>query len=61
MTAATWRLRPSWKTAQAWSGHKTASVLLDTYLGVIRGDEDLALSRFEALLHSHDPPEGPIS
>jgi integrase len=49
------------KTAQAWSGHKTASVLLDTYLGVIRGDEDLALSRFEALLHSHDPPEGPNS
>ncbi len=36
------------ETAQAWSGHKTVSVLLDTYLGVMRGDEDLALTRFEA-------------
>lgn len=38
------------KTAQAWSGHKTASVLLDTYLGVMRGDEDVALARFERFL-----------
>jgi integrase len=38
------------KTAQAWSGHRTASVLLDTYLGVMRGDEDLATQKFEALL-----------
>ena len=38
------------KTAQAWSGHKTASVLLDTYLGVMRGDEDLAIERFQSFL-----------
>ncbi len=38
------------KTAQAWSGHKTASVLLDTYLGVMRGDEDVALARFNHFL-----------
>lgn len=39
------------KTAQAWSGHRTVSVLLDTYLGVIRGDEAVAMARFEALLN----------
>ena len=39
------------KTAQAWSGHRTASVLLDTYLGVIQGDQGVAVERFEAFLH----------
>ena len=43
------------KTAQAWSGHKTASVLLDTYLGVMRGDEDLAVERFQAFLTADQP------
>ena len=43
------------KTAQAWSGHKTASVLLDTYLGVMRGDEDVAVERFQAFLTADDP------
>ncbi|CAN5301709.1 hypothetical protein BH23ACT9_BH23ACT9_25000 [soil metagenome] len=38
------------KTAQAWSGHKTLSVLLHTYLGVMRGDQDLALQRLVAAL-----------
>ncbi len=38
------------KTAQAWSGHKTPSVLLNTYLGVIRGDEALARQRWNAAL-----------
>lgn len=42
------------EAAQAWSGHETVSVLLDTYLGVMRGDEDLALARFEAALHNLD-------
>jgi integrase len=42
------------KTAQAWSGHKTASVLLDTYLGVMRGDEEVALARLEAFLTASD-------
>ena len=36
------------KTAQAWSGHRSASVLLNTYLGVIAGDEDVAMARYEA-------------
>jgi hypothetical protein len=27
------------KTAQVWSGHRTASTLLDTYLGMMRHDE----------------------
>lgn len=39
------------KTAQAWSGHKTASVLLDTYLCVMRGDEE----RFQAFLTADQP------
>lgn len=43
------------KTAQAWSGHKTASVLLDTYLGVMRGDEDLAVERFQTFLDGDHP------
>jgi len=43
------------KTAQAWSGHKTASVLLDTYLGVMRGDEDLAVERFQTFLDADRP------
>lgn len=38
------------KTAQAWSGHRTASVLLDTCLGVMHGDEDVAIARYEATL-----------
>lgn len=38
------------KTAQTWSGHKTASVLLDTYLGIMKSDDELALRRFETLL-----------
>lgn len=35
------------KTAQIWSGHRTASTLLDTYLGVMRHDEVLGRSRIE--------------
>lgn len=38
------------KTAQLWSGHKTASVLLNTYLGVLRGDESLARERWATTL-----------
>lgn len=38
------------KTAQRWSGHKTLSVLLDTYVGVMKGDEQLARERVEAAL-----------
>lgn len=38
------------KTAQRWSGHKTLSVLLDTYLGVMEGDEELALHRLNSAL-----------
>jgi integrase len=38
------------KTAQRWSGHRTVSVLLDTYLGVMRGDEALAIERLQAAL-----------
>ncbi len=38
------------KTAQRWSAHKTLSVLLDTYLGVMRTDEDVAVERVEAAL-----------
>jgi len=38
------------KTAQRWSGHRTASVLLDTYLGVMRDDAGLSLARVEELL-----------
>ncbi len=40
------------KTAQRWSGHKTLSVLLDTYLGVVKGDEDVARARVEQALRS---------
>lgn len=44
------------KTAQSWSGHKTPSVLLNTYLGVIRGDEALARTRWDdALPPAPDP------
>jgi integrase len=43
------------KTAQAWSGHKTASVLLDTYLGVMRGDEEVAVERYQAFLTADQP------
>ncbi|MDQ3431820.1 MAG: site-specific integrase [Actinomycetota bacterium] len=39
------------KTAQRWSGHKTLSVLLDTYLGVMKADEEVARERFEAALN----------
>jgi integrase len=38
------------KTGQRWSGHRTASVLLDTYLGVMRDDASLSLARVEQLL-----------
>ena len=38
------------KTAQRWSGHKTASVLLDTYLGVMRDDAAISLTRIERAL-----------
>lgn len=47
------------KTAQLWSGHSTTSVLLDTYLGVMQGDDALGLARFEALLtvtHGNNDP-----
>jgi integrase len=40
------------KTAQRWSGHRTASVLLDTYLGVMRDDTATSLSRVEAVLET---------
>ena len=43
------------KTAQAWSGHKTASVLLGTYLGVMRGDEEVAVERYQAFLTADQP------
>lgn len=49
------------KTVQSWSGHKTASVVLDTYLGVMRGDETLGKARFEAALNAavgRDPVTG---
>ena len=36
------------KTAQKWSGHRTASVLLNTYLGVMRDDAAVSLARAEA-------------
>ncbi|MGH8885186.1 MAG: hypothetical protein ACRDYX_08445 [Egibacteraceae bacterium] len=36
------------KTAQRWSGHRTASVLLNTYLGVMRDDAAVSLARAEA-------------
>lgn len=49
------------KIAQAWSGHKSASVLLNTYLGVIAGDEDVALARYEAYLQRKEDRDGPIS
>ncbi len=46
------------KTAQRWSGHKRASVLLDTYLGVMRDDETVSLARVEqALDHALDKRE----
>lgn len=38
------------KTAQRWSGHRTASVLLNTYLGVMRDDLATSVSRTEAAL-----------
>jgi hypothetical protein len=40
------------KTAQRWSGHRTASVLLDTYLGVMRDDAVVSLARVEAALEA---------
>jgi integrase len=46
------------KTAQKWSGHRTASVLLNTYLGVMRDDAAVSLARteatFEAALQDSD-------
>jgi integrase len=56
------------KTAQSWSGHKTASVLLDTYLGVMRDDASVSLARVEEALdraldhhglREEDVPEDP--
>jgi len=38
------------KTAQRWSGHRTASVLLNTYLGVMRDDLDTSVARVEEAL-----------
>jgi len=38
------------KTAQRWSGHRTASVLLNTYLGVMRDDLGTSVERTEAAL-----------
>ena len=38
------------KTAQSWRGHKTLSVLLDTYLGVMHGDTQVGLARWEQAL-----------
>lgn len=38
------------KTAQRWSGHRTASVLLNTYLGVMRHDLSTSLARVEEAL-----------
>ncbi len=40
------------KTAQSWSGHRSVSVLLSTYLGAMKGDDELSLSRFEAFLQT---------
>jgi len=45
------------KTAQAWSGHKTLSVLLDTYLGVMHGDTQVGLARWEQALAADEPPD----
>ena len=45
------------KTAQAWSGHKTLSVLLDTYLGVMRDDTQVGLDRWEQALAADEPPD----
>ena len=45
------------KTAQAWSGHKTLSVLLDTYLGVMHGDTQVGLARWEQALADDEPPD----
>jgi integrase len=39
------------KTCQAWSGHATVSVLLDTYLGATGGDDQLGQQRVDAALH----------
>jgi len=53
--------RCSPEDVQSWSGHKTASVVLDTYLGVLRGDESLGRTRFEAALSAavgSDPVTG---
>jgi len=50
------------KTVQAWSGHKTASVVLDTYLGVMRGDEALGRQRFEAAIAERaGERDGPVT
>jgi len=42
------------KTAQVWSGHRTASTLFDTYLGVMRHDEALGRARIEQAFGSTD-------
>jgi integrase len=33
------------KTSQRWSGHRSFSVLLDTYAGVMRDDATISLAR----------------
>jgi integrase len=38
------------KTCQRWSGHRRASVLLDTYLGVTIDDAELSINRVEDAL-----------
>jgi hypothetical protein len=39
------------KTAQQWSGRRRLSVLLDTYVGVMRDDAVTSLARVEAVIH----------
>ena len=39
---------------KVWSGHRTASTLLDTYLGVMRHDEALGRARIEQAFGSTD-------
>ena len=41
------------KTAQQWSGHRTLSVLLDTYAGVLESDEFVAVTRLDAFLANY--------
>jgi len=47
------------KTCQRWSGHRRASVLLDTYLGVTVDDAALSISRFEDALDAANDGDQP--